>query len=95
MVLNIIPLFQFDKNLNERKISLMTNNKKIIISLCYLHEELTKDTEQNIRSFKIEIPESKTMEIGAMAEEKLIAIPALEITKTQQTKKDSSYEVNI
>jgi hypothetical protein len=95
MILNIIPTLQLDNNALERKVSLLNNKKKIVLSLGYLHEELKNDIDPSIRRFKIEIPEHQTLELGALSEEKLIAIPAIEITKVTKIKKGSSYEINI
>ncbi len=95
MILNINPLMQIDTELPEIKISLITNQKHIILSLGYLHEEIKNELEPNNRRFKIEIPEHQMLELGALADEKLIAIPAIENKIPTNLKKESSYEVNI
>jgi hypothetical protein len=95
MILNIIPTLQLDNNSKERKVTLLNNKKKIVLSLGYLHEELKNDLDPSIRHFKIEIPEHMTLDLGALSEEKLIAIPAVEVNKVSKTKRGSSYEINI
>jgi hypothetical protein len=95
MIINISPLLLVDNSVTERKISLLSNNKKIVLSLGYLHEEIKNDSDPSTRRFKIEIPEQLVMEIGAHSEEKLIAIPALELIKIKKAERGSQYEINI
>jgi hypothetical protein len=95
LILNIIPLLQVDNSVTERKITLLNNKKKIVLALGYLHEELKNDLDPSIRRFKIEIPEQQILEMGAFSEEKLIAIPAIEVTKAKSVSRGSTYEINI
>ena len=95
MILNVVPLVQLDEAARERKISLLSNKKKIVLSLGYIHEEIKNELDPSVRHFKIEIPEHQTLEIGALSEEKLIAIPAVEVSGPLKGQKGSQYEINI
>lgn len=95
MVLNIVPLLQLDMSAQERKITLLNNKKKIVLTLGFLHDEVKNDLDPGLRRFKIEIPEHQTLEIGALSEEKLIAIPAIESSAIKKVAKGSAYEINL
>jgi hypothetical protein len=96
MTLNISPLVQIDQVQKENRISLLNSKKKIVLSLGYLHEEIKNDQDPSTRRFNIEIPEKQTLEISSFADEKLVAIPAIEIKKTANNfHQGSKYEVNL
>jgi hypothetical protein len=96
MTLNISPLIQVNQANKENRVTLLNSKKKVILNLGYLHDELKNEQDPSTRRFNIEIPVNQTLEIGSYADEKLAAIPAIEITKsTKRFQQGSKYEINL
>lgn len=94
MTLNINPLVETEKNVSEKKITLINSKNKIIIPIAYLHEEIKIEGEQNIRRFKIEIPDSEITKIASLLDEKLIAVPFNQKIAPIKVHRGSNYEIS-
>lgn len=80
-------------NRTETPVTILSNDKKIIIQKAYLHQAAGKDEEKTY--FKIEISNQDLITLGDFLQESMIAIPYVEKTHSISFKKrGSKYEVN-
>lgn len=99
IVIPLTVLIDLDPKALEIPVSLMTKSKKILIARAYLHEEVQrKDNPEMKGRFKIEIAESDLLALSADSEIEMIAIPELKAKLTAKPapkKRVSHYEVDL
>lgn len=101
----IIPLnamIELNEKLAEIPVSLINEQKKIIIKKAYLHGKINSKNEGEYLSkssqFKIEIKQSDLSKLASEYSENLIAIPEIteeKIKTITTTKRNSKYEISI
>ena len=101
MVLPINLLFSNeDLKKLETPITLISSEKKIIVTKAFLHEEMPNKViegqarEGSMRHFKIEIPNQDLVKVSAFLEKGVMALPYVETKITKTVKQGSKYEIS-